>query len=70
MTLEDGTGYVNVIVWRSVMEKCRKEVLGATLAGIYGQRQCEDDVRHLVEQHVVELSPLLDSLATSSHNFC
>ena len=70
MTLEDETGYVNVIVWPSVMERFRKEVLGATLAGIYGQWQCEGDVRHLVAQHVVDLSPLLGSLATSSRNFC
>lgn len=52
------------------MERFRKEVLGATLAGIYGQWQCEGDVRHLVAQHIVDLSPLLGSLATSSRNFC
>ncbi|MCY0852515.1 error-prone DNA polymerase [Cupriavidus sp. D39] len=70
MTLEDETGFVNVIVWPSMMERFRKEVLGATLAGIYGQWQCEGEVRHLVAQRVVDLSPLLGSLATSIRNFC
>src|SRR5437868_6885803 len=53
MTIEDETGSVNVIIWPSVLEAFRKEVLGATLAGIYGQWQSEGEVRHLVAQRVV-----------------
>ncbi len=70
MTIEDETGTVNVIVWPGVLEAFRKEVLGATLAGVYGQWQCEDEVRHLMAQRVVDLSPLLGRLETGSRNFC
>jgi error-prone DNA polymerase len=36
VTLEDESGNVNVIVWPSVLEKYRKEALGATLIAVYG----------------------------------
>ncbi|QUN32300.1 hypothetical protein KB879_31770 (plasmid) [Cupriavidus sp. KK10] len=53
---------MNVIVWPGVLEAFRKEILSATLAGVYGQWQCEDGVRHLVAQRMVDLSPLLGRL--------
>ncbi|TPQ31086.1 error-prone DNA polymerase [Cupriavidus pinatubonensis] len=70
MTLEDETGVVNVIVWPGVFERFRKEVLGARLAGIYGQWQCEGEVRHLIAQRIVDLSSMLGRLDTASRNFC
>ena len=36
VTLEDETGNVNVIVWPSLLEKQRKEALGASLLAVYG----------------------------------
>ena len=59
MTIEGETGSVNVIVWPSVLERYRKEVLAARLIGILGQWQCEGEVRHLVAQRLVDLTPLL-----------
>ncbi|GAB7549581.1 error-prone DNA polymerase [Cupriavidus sp. 8B] len=70
MTLEDETGSVNVIVWPSVLERFRKEVLAARLIGVLGQWQCEGEVRHLVAQRLVDLTPLLGHLETSSRDFC
>lgn len=70
MTIEDETGTVNVIVWPSVLERFRKEVLGARLIGVLGQWQCEGEVRHLVAQRMVDLTPLLGRLPTSGRNFC
>lgn len=70
MTIEDETGSVNVIVWPSVLERFRKEVLGARLIGVLGQWQCEGEVRHLVAQRLVDLTPLLGHLETSSRDFC
>lgn len=49
LTLEDVTGVVNVIVWPALVERQRKELLVATLFGVYGTWQCEQNVRHLVE---------------------
>ncbi len=70
MTLEGGTGVVNVIVWPNVFERFRKEVLGSAMVGIYGQWQREGEVRHLIAQHVVDLSRMLGELQTASRNFC
>jgi len=36
VTIEDETGPVNVIVWPALVEKQRKELLGASLLGVYG----------------------------------
>jgi len=70
LTIEDETGNVNVIVWPSILEKFRKEILNASLLGIYGQWQADGDVKHLVAQYAVDLSPMLGALDTRSRNFC
>ena len=70
VTLEDETGNVNVIVWPSLLEKQRKEALGASLLAVYGIWQCEGEVRHLVAQRLVDMSHLLGGLTTVSRNFC
>jgi hypothetical protein len=36
LTIEDETGNINVIVWASLVEQQRREVLNATLLGVYG----------------------------------
>jgi error-prone DNA polymerase len=69
VTLEDETGNVNVIVWPSLLEKQRREALGATLLAVYGTWQCEGEVRHLVAQRLVDMSHLLGGLTTISRNF-
>ncbi len=70
MTLEDETGNVNVIVWPSLVEQQRREVLGAPLLGVYGIWQRQGEVRHLVARRLVDMSHLLGGLNTQSRNFC
>jgi error-prone DNA polymerase len=70
VTLEDETGNVNVIVWPSLLERQRKEVLGASLLAVYGVWQCEGEVRHLVAQRLVDMSHLLGGLQSTSRDFC
>ncbi|WP_175772919.1 error-prone DNA polymerase [Paraburkholderia phenazinium] len=70
MTLEDESGSVNVIVWESVLEKFRREALGASLLAVYGVWQREGEVRHLVAHRLVDVSELLGELRTSSRDFC
>ena len=50
MTLEDETGFVNVVVWERVFQ--RYSVLAKTLSflGITGTLQVEDNVVHLVAE--------------------
>ncbi|MFC3109474.1 error-prone DNA polymerase [Undibacterium arcticum] len=69
VTLEDETGPVNVIVWPSLVEKQRKELLTSSLLGVYGKWQCHSNVRHLVAMRLVDMSALLGELATHSRDF-
>jgi hypothetical protein len=59
-----------VIVWRDLVERQRKELLNASLLGIYGIRQCGGEVRHLVAKRLVDLSHLLGRVGTSRRDFC
>jgi error-prone DNA polymerase len=70
VTIEDETGNINVIVWPSLLEKQRREALGASLLAVYGTWQCEGEVQHLVAQRLVDMSHLLGGLTTVSRNFC
>jgi error-prone DNA polymerase len=70
VTLEDETGNVNVIIWPSLLEKQRKEALGAALLAVYGTWQSQGNVRHLVAQRLVDMSHLLGGLQTVSRDFC
>jgi error-prone DNA polymerase len=70
LTIEDETGNVNVIVWASLVEQQRREVLSSTLLGVYGIWQREGEVRHLVAKRLVDMSHLLGSLDTRSRDFC
>lgn len=70
MTLEDETGNINVIVWPTLVEQQRREVLNAPLLGVYGIWQKEGKVTHLVAKRLVDMSHLLGRLNTSSRDFC
>ena len=69
VTLEDDTGFVNVIVWPRVAETQRKPLLAARLLTVFGQWQCEGEVRHLVASRLVDHTHLLQGLVSSSRNF-
>jgi error-prone DNA polymerase len=69
VTLEDESGTVNVIVWKSVKEKQREPLLRSKLLAVYGQWQREGEVRHLVAQYLVDQSHLLGKLASTSRDF-
>ena len=69
LSIEDETGSTNVIVWPALVEKQRRELLGAHLLGVYGIWQCKDNVRHLVAKRLVDLSHLLGDLETPSRDF-
>jgi len=70
ITMEDETGYVNVIIRPEVLRAQRREVLGTSLPGVYGVWPHEGEVRHLVAQRLLDLSALLGCLSTGSGNFC
>jgi error-prone DNA polymerase len=69
VSIEDETGAVNVVVRSELIERQRKELLGASLLGVYGVWQNVNNVRHLIAQRLVDLTPLLGNLAVESRNF-
>jgi len=69
VTLEDETGSTNVIVWRDLSDRQRRELLGSRLMGVYGRVEREGDVVHLIAGRLVDLSPLLGALPTHSRDF-
>ena len=69
VTLEDETGNVNVVVWRNVGERQRRELLGARLLGVYGILERDGEVVHLIAGRLTDHSGLLGQLATPSRDF-
>ena len=69
VTLEDETGYVNLIVWKRVAEAQRAPLLESRLLEVRGKVQREGDVLHVVTLRLTNLSMLLGDLAVVSRNF-
>ncbi|MBE7940325.1 MULTISPECIES: error-prone DNA polymerase [Ramlibacter] len=66
VTLEDETGPINVIVWKSVREKQRDALLRSRLLAVSGRWQRDEatgNVRNLIAEHLQDLTPLLGRLA-------
>ncbi len=69
VTLEDETGATNVIVWRDLGDRQRRELLGSKLLAVYGQVEREGTVVHVIAGRLVDLSSMLGRLATKSRDF-
>ncbi len=73
VTLEDETGSINVIVWKSLRERQRAAAVQSRLLAVHGvwQRDTESggEVRHLIAGHLRDLTPLLGGLAAPSREF-
>jgi error-prone DNA polymerase len=69
VTLEDETGYVNLIVWSNVAERQRQALVGSRLLGAVGELQKEGAVLHVIAHRLVDLSRWLGRVATSPRDF-
>ncbi len=69
LTLEDESGFVNVVVWPSLGEKQRPIVRRAVLIGVVGNVQKSDGVIHLIAKQLVDLSHWLGAMNLSSRDF-
>ena len=63
VTLEDETGVINVIIWRSVFERFRRAVIAGRLLRVTGPVERQGAVLHLVAEQIEDVSELLDRLA-------
>jgi error-prone DNA polymerase len=69
VTLEDETGYVNLIVWSDLADRQRRELLGSKLLAVHGEVQRQGRVVHVLARKLEDMSALLGRLATASHDF-
>ena len=69
ITLEDETGWINVVVRPELLETERQILLGACLLGVYGQITRQGSVVHLQAKRVVDRSAQLGRLAPQSRDF-
>jgi error-prone DNA polymerase len=69
VTMEDESGYVNLIVWNSVAEAQRAALLESRLLEVHGKLQREGNVQHVIAQRLINLSAMLGDLTVTSRNF-
>jgi error-prone DNA polymerase len=69
VTLEDETGYLNLVVWEKLAQRDRRALLGARLLGVVGVVQKESGVLHVIAEELVDHSALLGKLVTHSRDF-
>ena len=69
VTIEDETGATNVIVWRDLGDRQRRELLHARLLAVYGNVEREGEVVHVQAGRLVDLSLMLGALETRSRDF-
>ncbi len=62
MTIEDETGFANLIVWPDLFEKQRRLVLSAGMVAARGLVQREGAVVHVIVRELIDLSPQLAAL--------
>ena len=69
VTLEDETGHVNLVVWKTLAERYRAPLLNARLMGVRGELQIEGKVIHVVAHELVDHSEMLGALTVTSRDF-
>ena len=69
VTLEDETGYLNLVIWDSLAQSERRIVRGAALMGVVGKVQKEGEVLHVIAERLYDHSDWLGDVVTRSRDF-
>jgi len=69
MTLEDETGFVNLVLWARVYEQYRMLARTRSFLGVSGRIQSEDSVVHLIVERLWEPSLRRQPVATGARDF-
>ena len=69
VTLEDETGYVNVVVWSHVAARQRNPLILARLLCVAGRVERQGEVVHLIAGKLIDQTAMLGELDFSSHEF-
>lgn len=67
MTIEDETGFSNLVVFENIFDKFRKEILQSRLVMAEGKLQIEGDVIHVIVERCYDFSKLLRRLTPGIH---
>lgn len=65
MTIEDETGFANLVIFPKLFETFRKEILQSRLIMVEGKLQIEGEVIHVIVEQCYNFSPLLRKLTPS-----
>ena len=69
VTLEDETGNINVVVWKTTARRQRKPLLNARLLHVKGIVEQQEGVTHIIAGRLSDLSHLIDNLNVKSRDF-
>ena len=69
LTLEDEDGQINVIIWPTLVETYRHEILGSRLLKVRGQVQESHSVIHVIAEELEDVSAWLGELTPSTRDF-
>jgi error-prone DNA polymerase len=69
VTLEDETGYINLVVWNQIAQRDRAALLNARLMGVHGALQVEGQVIHVVAEQLLDHTDMLGNLVVTSRDF-
>jgi error-prone DNA polymerase len=67
MTIEDETGFVNLVIFENLFEKFRKEILQSKLIMVEGKLQIQGEVIHVILKRCYNFSKLLRHLTPSQN---
>ncbi len=68
ITIEDETGFSNLVIFQGLFEKYRREILGAKLLMVEGKLQREGSVTHVIVRQCFDLTKLLQANKTQHTN--
>jgi error-prone DNA polymerase len=69
VTLEDETGYLNLVIWDKLAQSARRIVRRAALMGVVGKVQKEGEVLHVIAEQLFDHSEWLGDIVTRSRDF-
>ena len=67
MTIEDETGWANLVIFQNLFDLYRKEIMQSTLIMVEGKLQVEGEVIHVIVEKCHNFSKLLRKLAPSEN---
>ena len=68
ITLEDETGVINLVIWPDLKERQRRVVMGARLMEVRGRVEYDDEVIHVIAQHMTDATADLHKLSDDMLN--